>query len=117
MHHVRFNNVPDEEAWETRFEAQLAAAGRKRGFPPEGLIGAHLFRARHSDSDGTDEGEGPLGPGSECAPSALAAARERERHRIEHAIRRTTAVTRRDLDDAAREADLRVVSHEVRARR
>src|SRR5437879_24196 len=101
---MRVNNIPEDDSWETHFEVQLAAAGRKRGVPPEGLIGAHLSRARHSSTDGSEAESEPPGLGSAFAPTAEGTARERERHRLEHDLGHTRVA----LDEAAREADRRV---------
>jgi hypothetical protein len=64
--------------------------------------------------------------GSEAAPTKRAEDRERERHSLERQIGRTAAgtagavkdtrradVTRKDLDEAAKEADRRVAGHEI----
>jgi hypothetical protein len=90
----RANNIPDEAGWDTRFEAALATAGRTHGVPAEGLVGAFALRARHSNPDDLDEGDDPLGPGSEHAPTARATERERERHRLERAGREIPKRTR-----------------------
>jgi hypothetical protein len=66
--------------------------------------------------------------GADVAPTKLAEERERERHRLEREIGRTPGgegvlrdtrapgVTREKLEQAAREADRRVIGHEVGAR-
>jgi hypothetical protein len=74
-----------------------------------------------------EEDHEPVGAGgADVAPTKRAEARERERHRIERSIGHTPAgedgqirgrnaadVSREQLDDAAREADRRVVGHEL----
>jgi hypothetical protein len=75
-------------------------------------------------------GEAPTASGADVAPTKLAEARERERHRIERSIGHTPAgedglihgrnapgVSREQLDEAAREADRRVVGHELPPKR
>ena len=146
----RNNNVPKEDEEQTELEAELGASGRHHAFPREGLVGAHAERrssatpahdagdqrAGANDDDAPDagepneEGEEPTGPGSDVAPTKLAEARERERHRLERSLGHTPAgeeglihgrsapgVTREKLDEAAREADRRIVGHELPPKR
>jgi hypothetical protein len=120
------NNTPGEEDEQTQIEVEMAASGRSDIVPREGLIGAHTERRMHSTDQTEDEGGEPTGPGSDVAPTKLALEREQERHRLEREAGRIPAgedgrisgyqaegVTREKLDEIAREADRRVVGHEL----
>jgi hypothetical protein len=118
-HHLRptrTTNTPERDAWET----WLLSAGRKRGAPPEGVIGAQSARRqpRPADEIGPEAVPEPTNGGSDVAPTARAQARELQRHAAERAVGRTAAGTkdrRRDerdpnldratLDRVARDAD------------
>jgi hypothetical protein len=115
----RTKNTPESQSWETK----LLASGRKRGMPPEGLIGAHRSRRLPVGKTQTMEERetAPEGGGSEVAPTARATAREKERHARERAVGRVAAGTmarrrgavrpglkRADLEAAARGADEKV---------
>jgi hypothetical protein len=81
------------------------------------------------DDDALSDGPGQAArprAGAEVAPTKLAEERERERHRLERQMgrapggdgahlhdTRTGDVTREKLDAAAKEADRRVVGHEI----
>lgn len=124
--HPRANNTPDDP--ETSLEAELLRSGRGQAVPRQGLVGAHEHRGGFSDTGVTPmEGEEPVGDGSACAPTRQAAERERVRHDLEREVGRIPAgmegvvremrepgVTREALDEAAREADRRVIGHEIR---
>lgn len=116
---TRTKNTPDSDSWQTK----LFTSGRKRGAPPEGLVGPH--KTRRTPTGGTaSESERELAPeggGSEVAPTARATERERERHARERAMGRVAAGTmarrtasvrpglaRKDLERAGREADKKV---------
>jgi hypothetical protein len=92
--------------------------------PREGLVGAHKGRrqARTSPLERNQRSvaDEPVGDGATVAPTPQAAARERERHRLQREVgvvpagedgnlrqRRSPKVTRRALDDAAARADQR----------
>jgi hypothetical protein len=134
----RANNTPRDDDAQSELELEMDASGRHNLVPHEGLVGAHLTRVAPTSAaagDGGDEdqlqdpspeGEEPAYPGSDVAPTKLAEERERERHRLERALGRTPAgedgqirdqrtanVTRQALDQAAREADRKVVGHEL----
>lgn len=138
----RNNNVPKEDEEQTELEVELGASGRHHAFPHQDVVGAHGERrvspasARGAADDASEsgepseEGEEPTGSGADVAPTKLAEARERERHRIERSIGHTPAgedglihgrnapgVSREQLDEAAREADRRVVGHELPSKR
>jgi hypothetical protein len=125
---TRTKNIPESDAWQTR----LLTSGRKRGAPPEGLIGPQ--KARRTPTGGTaSERERELAPvsgGSEVAPTARATERERERHARERAMGRVAAGTmarqrasvrpelqRKDLERAGREADQKMAVTKKRPRR
>ena len=104
--HPRSNNVPVDE--DTLLETELIPTGRHGATVP-------------AES---------AGHGSECAPTKQAEARERERHRLEREIGRVAAgeadglphdvrapgLTRDRIDEAAREADRRIIGREVATR-
>jgi len=113
------------------FETQLLTSGRKRGSPPEGLVGAHRQRREPTGELDTssDREKEPLGHGADVAPTVKATRREQERHRREREIgrvaagternvrdRRAPGVTRAKLEAAARGAD-EAVSKQRSARR
>jgi hypothetical protein len=122
----RANNVPADEP-ETDLEAQLLESGRGHMVPHQGVIGAHADQPGYSTEGKSDaEGQEPVGNGGETAPTDLAARREQERHRLERELgrvgagqdgvirdTRTPGVTREKLDAAAREADRRIIGHEI----
>lgn len=116
---TRTKNIPDSDAWQTK----MIASGRKRGVPPEALVGPH--KARRAPTGRTaSQRERELAPpsaGSEVAPTARATEREQERHARERAMGRVAAGTmaksrasvrpgieRKDLERAARQADQKV---------
>jgi hypothetical protein len=128
----RTSNTPQEDDEQTRLEVEMASSGRSDVVPPQGLVGAHTARlepdSAASDEEG-EEGDEPTGAGSDVAPTRLAEQRERERHRLERergripageggAIheKRSPNLTRQDLDDVQREADRRVIGHEIAAK-
>jgi hypothetical protein len=126
----RNNNVPKDDDAQTELEAELAASGRHDAFPREGLVGATSERRETLEEGREDEGEEPTGPGADVAPTKRAEARERERHRIERELGHTPAgeegqihgrnapgVSREALDQAAQQADRRVVGHDLPKRR
>jgi len=97
---ARRANSPEEEGLQ---------AGRRRGTPPQGVVGAQTGRF---------EQPGQTRDGSEVAPTARAEQRERIRHQEERMIgrraagigdnlrdRREGSVSRAELDEAARMAD------------
>jgi hypothetical protein len=116
---VRMKNASDADAWQTN----LSSAGRKRGAPPEGLMGAQ--KSRRAPTGGTanmtERELAPASEGSEVAPTPRAVERERERHARERAAGRVAAGTmarrraavkpglkRADIEAAARAADAKV---------
>lgn len=129
--------MPDEGVGDlgARIEAEMAETGRDHVFPRDRVIGAHEQRLGAPSGVGSGaldddqvqvadealEGEEPTGPGSDVAPTARAAEREQERHRLERELgripagedghvveRRAADVTREALDEAAAEADRHV---------
>jgi hypothetical protein len=120
----RTNNVPVDDDEQTQIEVELASSGRSETVPKQGLVGAHRGRGQARGSLERDQptpAHEPIGNGSEVAPTEKAAARERERHRLQRAVGvvpagedgnrrqlRAAGVKRRALDAAAREADRRV---------
>jgi hypothetical protein len=125
----RTRNTPQEGDEQTQLEVEMASSGRSDVVPRQGLVGAHTARLE-SDGDASDEeGDEPTGAGADVAPTRLAEQRERERHRLERDLGRTPAgeggsihetrspnVTREDLDEVQREADRRVIGHEIAAK-
>lgn len=122
----RTKNSPRENDEQTEIEMEMASSGRSDIVPHQGLVGAHTGRLEPASQMGEEEGGEPTGPGSDVAPTKLAEERERERHRLERERGRTPAaengsiheqrsasVTREDMDEAQREADRRVIGHEV----
>jgi len=116
---TRTKNAPDSDAWQTH----LSGAGRKRGAPPEGLVGAQRSRREPTGRTATmSERElAPTSEGSEVAPTPRAVERERARHARERAMGRVAAgtmaqrravvgpgVKRADLEAAGRAADAQV---------
>jgi hypothetical protein len=116
---TRTKNIPDSDAWQTK----LLTSGRKRGMPPEGLIGPETARRIPTGTTASLREREILPPsgGSEVAPTARAAKREQERHARERALGRVAAgtmarrrgsvapgVKREDLERAGREADAKV---------
>jgi hypothetical protein len=87
----RARSTPDHDTW----EAELFYAGRKRGRPPDGLIGAHTQRraATPPVDSHRDRMIEPVGPGSDVGPTARAAAGQQKRHARERAAGRTAAGT------------------------
>src|SRR2546429_8264898 len=87
----RTKNIPESDDWQTK----LYTSGRKRGAPPEGLVGPH--KARRAPTGRTaslQERElAPTSSGSEVAPTARATEREQERHARERAVGRVAAGT------------------------
>lgn len=105
------------------FETEMLHAGRHHGTPRQHVYGAH--QQRISSASELDEDE-PIGDGAEVAPTPLAEARERERHRNERLMgrlaagagenlrdRREPGVSRDDLARAAEEADRKVCGRAV----
>jgi hypothetical protein len=105
------------------FEGAWLGAGRQRGTPRQRVFGANQGRFAPGEEP-LDERE-PVADGAEVGPTARAEARERERHRQERQLgrmaagigenlrdRREPAVTRGDLDRAARSADRKVTRSE-----
>jgi len=104
------------------FETKLLTSGRKRGSPPEGLVGAHRQRREPTGllETSSDRERQPVGHGADVGPTEKATRREQERHRREREIGRVAAgterndrdqrrgVTRAQLDAAARAADEKV---------
>jgi hypothetical protein len=124
----RTRNTPEADAFETK----LLTSGRKRGRPPEGLVGAHRQRRKATTEllTSSDREREPVGRGSDVAPTEKAARREQERHRREREIgrvaagternlrdRRAGGVTRDKLNEAARAADEKVGKKPPRKRR
>lgn len=122
----RTRNTPQDDDEQTRLEVEMASSGRSDIVPRQGLVGAHTDRLEPRVEMGADEGDEPTGPGADVAPTRLAEERERERHRLERALGRTPAgeggrirdtrepgVTRDGLDAAQREADRRIIGHEI----
>ncbi len=116
------NNLPVEDDEQTRLEADLAGSGRTGLRPGQGLVGAHRVRYQRRDAplerDQVSFGDEPIGAGSQVAPTGLAEARERERHRLQRQQgvvpagedgnlrqRRGPRATRASLDAAAGAAD------------
>src|SRR5262245_29258545 len=101
-----------------------APSDRKDVVPHEGLVGAHHQRRQPShdiERDQRSYEDEPVGAGAEVAPTEKAAARERERHRLQREIgvipagesgnlrqRRSPYARREALDAAARQADERI---------
>jgi hypothetical protein len=123
----RTRNTPEADSFETK----LLTSGRKRGQPPEGLVGAHQQRRQPTSKlrTSSDRGREPLGPGSDVAPTEKATRREQERHRQERKVgrvaagtqqnlrdRRRPGVTREKLEAAARKADEAVGKKSPRSR-
>jgi len=119
---ARMNNMPVEDDEQTRVEAEIAGSGRTDVRPREGLAGAHNVRRQPRgaplERSQVTFGDEPMGNGSEVAPTHLAEARERERHRLQRQEgvvpagedgnlrqRRSPHATRASLDAAARAAD------------
>jgi hypothetical protein len=111
----RWSNLPVDDDPQTQLEAELTASGRSDAVRREGLVGAHRVRREVDRPDAPDE---PIGGGADVAPTARAADRERERHRLQRAMGvipagedgnlrqlRAPGVGRASLDAAAREAD------------
>jgi hypothetical protein len=111
---TRSGNTPEKDST----EARLLTSGRKRGAPPEGLVGAHKKRRTAAQSADREQEARGAWAGSEVAPTKQAARREQERHRLERAAGRVAAgtkgrrraqsapgATREQLDAAARAAD------------
>jgi hypothetical protein len=104
------------------FETKLLTSGRKRGQPPEALVGAHRQRRAPTGelTTSSDREREPVGRGSDVAPTEKATRREQERHRREREVGRVAAgternvrdrrrgVSRAQLDAAARAADEKV---------
>jgi hypothetical protein len=125
----RTRSTPQEADEQTELEVFMASSGRSEVVPPHGLVGAHTARLE-PDSDASDEeGDEPTAAGSDVAPTRLAGQRERERHRLERERGRTPAgeggaiherrspnVTREDMEEVQREADRRVIGHEIAAK-
>ncbi len=113
----RTRNTPDSHAFETK----LATSGRKRGQPPEKLVGPHEARGEGSGAGAVGVVRRPT-RGSDPAPTRQAAERERIRHEEERKIGRVAAgtrgggrrdkrapgVTREALSRAAKRADEQV---------
>jgi hypothetical protein len=128
----RTSNTPADDDAQTQLEIEMASSGRSDVVPRQGLVGAHTARVEPVPSDEVEPGEEggePTGPGSDVAPTKLAEERERQRHRLERELGRTPAaeggsirerrgpdVTREALDEAQREADRRVIGHEIAAK-
>jgi hypothetical protein len=93
----RTRNTPEADSFETK----LLTSGRKRGKPPEGLVGAHRQRREPTRElmTSSDREREPVGPGSDVAPTEKATRREQERHRREREIGRVAAGTERNLRD------------------
>ena len=120
----RANNTPPTDP--TAKSEQQMIQGKGHSVPNDGLVGAQAFHGRHTkDSAHDNDPARRTGSGSDVAPTRLAEEREQERHRLERELGRTPAgeagrahdqrtpeVTRAALDEAAREADRRVVGHE-----
>jgi hypothetical protein len=128
----RTRSIPPGNDQQTQIEAELVSSGRSGAVPRERLFGPHEGRleataARNRREHGdTDQ---PIGPGADVAPTKLAQARERERHRLERELGRTPAgedgtvrgrrapgVTRDALREAAAQADRNIIGHRVTSR-
>jgi hypothetical protein len=127
-HSSRTKNTPDRADWETK----LLTSGRKRGAPPEGLVGPHKARRAPTGATATmrERELAPASGGSEVAPTARATEREQVRHARERAAGRVAAgtmarqrasvqpgVKRGDLERAARDADKTVTPAPKRPRK
>jgi hypothetical protein len=125
----RTSNTPQENDEQTQLEVEMASSGRSDVVPRQGLVGAHTARLEPDSATSDEEGDEPTGAGSDVAPTRLAEQRERERHRLERERGRVPAgeggaihekrspnVTREDLDEVQREADRRVIGHEIAAK-
>lgn len=125
--HQRSRSTPEGDS----FETQLFTSGRKRGKPPEGLVGAHRQRREPTRELATssDREQEPVGHGADVGPTVKATRREQERHRREREIgrvaagternlrdRRDPGVTRAKLEAAARAADEKVGQRRPRKR-
>jgi hypothetical protein len=123
---ARTKSTPRESDDQTELEAELASSGRSDQVPRQGLVGAHTARLEPEPKLDDDRAEPPTGRGSDVAPSRLAEQRERERHFLERQRGRSAAgeggslrerrrpnVTRNDLVQAQREADRKVIGHEI----
>jgi hypothetical protein len=104
---MRKKRDPDPDL-ETDIEDQLAASGRAKVVPPEGLVGAHTERRLPGAGDLNE----PVGAGADVAPTRKAEVRERERHRI---ARERQAGSREELDRAAAEADRLMAERQLTA--
>jgi hypothetical protein len=111
----RARNDSDTEHWQS--------PGRKRGAPPEGLVGSQRARRAPTGRTATmaERELAPASEGSEVAPTPRAVERERERHARERALGRIAAgtmarqkaqlrpgVERSALEEAGRAADAKV---------
>jgi len=82
----RSRSTPDTEAEET----QLLAAGRKRGVPREGVVGAHRGRREPSGPvfSSHDRAKDHVRGGAEVAPTAKAVRDQQKRHTREGSLGR-----------------------------
>ncbi len=122
----RSNNTPPTDP--TAASEQQMIQGKGHVVPHDGRVGAQAFQGHHTrNSAHQSDPAKRTGSGSDVAPTRLAEEREQERHRLEREVGRTPAgeagrardqrapeVTRAALDEAAREADRRVVGHELK---
>jgi hypothetical protein len=87
----RSRSTPDKAAEET----QLLAAGRKRGFPREGVVGAHRDRREATGPTLTsnDRSKDAVRGGAEVAPTAQAVRDQQKRHAREGSLGRIVSRT------------------------
>jgi hypothetical protein len=103
---------------ETEIEDEMRASGRGHVVPREGRAGAYEQRREGMGKDLDERLGEPPGRGAEVAPTALAEARERERHERQRKLgvvpagtdgalrqRRDGTATREQLDAAGEDAD------------
>lgn len=124
----RLSNVPRADDEQTEVEIRLDAGGAKRNVPPSKEIGAGK-RSAASRASGQRRDSRPVG-GSDVAPTARAAAREKARHRLERKVGRQAAgvavrgnqrkgssrASRSAVDQAARQADRMIAGDDVPTR-